>query len=227
MLLRWLPRYILQLSLIVLLLFYTASISSTGSVFTDSASIAPVALTAGTWEVDEGDEVETRALTFGDENAAVTDEEENEDLKNDFGKKDGTSPLVLNEFNPVQGIFGQEYGHQFSVTGGLKPYTFDLTGGSLPAGMGLNEEGGLGGTPAETGTFTFSVTVTDAAGETDTRRFTLIVVDDDEDGSLGDGFTGDKGIDSTETENEGDSVTVDDFPGDDSEPGDGIGAGTI
>ncbi|HHX86775.1 MAG TPA: hypothetical protein GX693_01195, partial [Firmicutes bacterium] len=49
MFLRKFPRYLLLLSLIALLLSYTAGLSSTGSVFTDCDSNGPINLVAA-WE---------------------------------------------------------------------------------------------------------------------------------------------------------------------------------
>ena len=54
-----------------------------------------------------------------------------------------------------------------TVTGGAKPYTFSIGSGTLPAGLTLNTStGAVTGTPTTTGTFT--VKVTDAAGDVGT-----------------------------------------------------------
>ena len=62
-----------------------------------------------------------------------------------------------------------------SAGGGAAPYSFAVTGGALPAGMALSTGGTLSGTPSAGGTFTFTVTATDAAGFTGARAFTLTV----------------------------------------------------
>src|SRR5919202_6627805 len=56
----------------------------------------------------------------------------------------------------------------FQASGGTAPYTWT---GQPPAGLTLRPSGLLLGAPTATGTFTFSVTVTDAAGATATGRF--------------------------------------------------------
>lgn len=61
------------------------------------------------------------------------------------------------------------------ATGGTAPYTYTVTGGSLPAGVVLGTTGALSGTPTASGTFAFTVTVTDADGNAASRDFTLVV----------------------------------------------------
>jgi len=49
-----------------------------------------------------------------------------------------------------------------AVTGGVTPYSWAVTPGSLPAGLSLSTAGVITGTPTAYGTFDFTVTVTDA-----------------------------------------------------------------
>jgi Putative Ig domain/Abnormal spindle-like microcephaly-assoc'd, ASPM-SPD-2-Hydin len=58
----------------------------------------------------------------------------------------------------------------FLASGGTAPYTWS---GQVPAGLTLRPSGLLLGAPSATGTSTFSVTVTDAAGATASGRFSL------------------------------------------------------
>jgi len=57
--------------------------------------------------------------------------------------------------------------------GGTTPYTY--TAVNLPPGLALSTAGEITGTPAQSGTFTFPATVTDADGNTVTTDFTIIV----------------------------------------------------
>ncbi|VVB50914.1 Putative Ig domain protein [uncultured archaeon] len=58
---------------------------------------------------------------------------------------------------------GVAYTTSIAATGGVAPYTFAVTAGSLPAGLTLTPSGTLAGTPTTAGSFTFTVTVTDSA----------------------------------------------------------------
>ncbi len=49
-----------------------------------------------------------------------------------------------------------------NVNGGTPPVNFAVTGGSLPAGLALDAQGNLTGTPTSPGTTTVEVTATDA-----------------------------------------------------------------
>ena len=60
----------------------------------------------------------------------------------------------------VQGI---AYSQTLSATGGIAPYSFAVSSGSLPAGMALNTAtGAISGTPTSSGTANFAVTATDS-----------------------------------------------------------------
>ncbi len=60
------------------------------------------------------------------------------------------------------GLIGTHYQYQFAATGGVPPYTFTLTQGSLPAGTSLSAAGLLSGTPTQAGRFGFTVQACDS-----------------------------------------------------------------
>ena len=63
------------------------------------------------------------------------------------------------------------------VTGGLAPFTFQITG-TLPSGLSSNSTtGGISFTAAAPGTFSFTVHVTDASGQSANGAFTINVYD--------------------------------------------------
>jgi len=62
-----------------------------------------------------------------------------------------------------------------SGSGGLGPYTFAVTEGTLPAGLVLHPSGVLSGIPAVAGSFQVTVRATDANGFTGTRTYILSV----------------------------------------------------
>ncbi|MGA9526776.1 MAG: putative Ig domain-containing protein [Terriglobales bacterium] len=73
------------------------------------------------------------------------------------------------------GQSGNTYSDVLSATGGTSPYSWSISSGSLPSGVTLNESGDLSGAPSATGTFPFSVTVTDASQNTATASLSMSV----------------------------------------------------
>lgn len=70
---------------------------------------------------------------------------------------------------------GEEYNFKVSVGAGTPPYSASGTG-ALPDGLSFVEKDmAYTGTPTEAGTFTHTVTVTDAAEGVAKRNFTLVV----------------------------------------------------
>jgi len=72
---------------------------------------------------------------------------------------------------------GHAYSLQFAATGGVAPLTWTLAPGSagLPSGLSLSSSGLLSGTPAHSGTFDFTVRLTDAGGRTVDRGCALTI----------------------------------------------------
>src|ERR1700693_5262628 len=63
------------------------------------------------------------------------------------------------------------------ASGGTGPYTYGVTAGTFPPGLGLDPNTGcISGTPTATGTFGFTVTATDSLGNTGTGNFEIAVV---------------------------------------------------
>ncbi|HEY4336133.1 MAG TPA: MBG domain-containing protein, partial [Puia sp.] len=89
-------------------------------------------------------------------------------------------PLVFSTTTLPNGQYGSSYVPlTLTVTGGNAPYTFAVTGGAMAPGINLSADGTLSGTPLAAGSFTFTVTATDATpspGEnTGTQDLTLVV----------------------------------------------------
>ena len=88
------------------------------------------------------------------------------------------APLnILTTTLPAGGVT-TSYGQPINVQGGLAPYTWAVTSGSLAGtGLALNSATGvLSGTPATSGTLSFSVTVTDQLGGSVAKALTLQVL---------------------------------------------------
>ena len=85
---------------------------------------------------------------------------------------DTAPPIVPVPLFPVCPIanaaqVGVPYASPVTVTGGTPPYTYALTGGALPPGLSLNTSTGvISGTPTTSGMYSWTVTVTDSAGNT-------------------------------------------------------------
>lgn len=77
--------------------------------------------------------------------------------------------------NLAGGVTGAAYSEALGAQGGTSPYTFAVTGGALPAGLSLSSAGVISGTPAATGTASFTVTVTDSLGYTGSYGFEIEV----------------------------------------------------
>ena len=74
---------------------------------------------------------------------------------------------------------GSAYSQAMAAGGGVAPYSYAITAGSLPAGLSLSTVGGLSGTPTAGGNFNFTVTATDSSGmpglNSGARNYTLAV----------------------------------------------------
>src|SRR5690606_10231708 len=66
---------------------------------------------------------------------------------------------------------GAAYNQALSASGGTAPYSFAVTSGSLPAGLGLAADGVLTGTPTAGGNFNFTITATDSNGFSGDRAY--------------------------------------------------------
>lgn len=71
---------------------------------------------------------------------------------------------------------GEPYSEVLGVSSGDAPFAWNITSGSLPAGLNLSgNDGEISGWPAAAGVSTFTVQVTDSDGDTDRRELTLTV----------------------------------------------------
>ncbi len=84
------------------------------------------------------------------------------------------TPLSVTTNSLGYGNVATAYSTTFTATGGTGALTWSIIYGNyLPPGLTLQGNGTLSGTPAATGQFNFSVTVSDTAGHTATRYYTL------------------------------------------------------
>jgi putative Ig domain-containing protein len=86
-------------------------------------------------------------------------------------------PLVITSAGDLSGgRLNVDYSLQLLATGGITPYSWVLATGALPPGLTLNTTGVISGRPTSTGTFAFTVRVTDAAPTSTTSAQLRITV---------------------------------------------------
>jgi len=87
-----------------------------------------------------------------------------------------TQPLTITTEGLPDGIVGTEYSATLSASGGIPPYTWSISSGSLPNGLTLNSStGAISGTPIEQGTYSFTVQVQDADSNTAAKNLSITI----------------------------------------------------
>lgn len=71
---------------------------------------------------------------------------------------------------------GAPFAQQLAGSGGAAPYRYALSAGSLPAGLTLSQSGLLSGTPTTQGSYTFTLTITEASGFSGSATYTMRVL---------------------------------------------------
>jgi hypothetical protein len=87
------------------------------------------------------------------------------------------STLAISTASLPAANIGVGYTTTITATGGVVPYTFAVTNGSLPAGLPLNSATGvLAGTPTTGGAFNFTLTASDSAVPQDKSSAPFLIV---------------------------------------------------
>ncbi|QIL74284.1 hypothetical protein G7048_27860 (plasmid) [Diaphorobacter sp. HDW4B] len=85
------------------------------------------------------------------------------------------APVALSIATPPALNVGSPASVILMASGGTAPYQFVLTSGSLPAGLTLNLDGSLTGSPSVSGTTVVTITVTDNTGVSTPNPVTFVV----------------------------------------------------
>jgi hypothetical protein len=88
-------------------------------------------------------------------------------------------PLDIQPVNLPSGTVGILYSAILTTSGGVSPYSYAVTAGTIPTGLTFNPNGTLSGTPVAAGNFSFTITATDSSGApgpyTASRAYTVAI----------------------------------------------------
>lgn len=84
--------------------------------------------------------------------------------------------ITVNPATLPNGEVGILYNAAVTAAGGVGPYTFAVTSGSLPPGVTMTGAGVIAGTPTTAGTFNFTITATDtSSGCLGSRAYSVVI----------------------------------------------------
>jgi large repetitive protein len=85
--------------------------------------------------------------------------------------------ITIDQTSLPGGTVASAYSTTLTASGGISPHSFAVSAGALPAGLSLSTTGALSGTPTAGGSFTFTISASDASGApgpfSGSRAFTL------------------------------------------------------
>lgn len=88
--------------------------------------------------------------------------------------------LTITTASLPSGTVGTPYSQILTATGGVPPYTWSLSSGTLPNGLNLNSSTGvISGIPSSSGTASFIVRATDSIATSATRNFSIAIESND------------------------------------------------
>ena len=82
-------------------------------------------------------------------------------------------PVAIATASLPNGTVGASYTAQLNATGGTSPHTWSVSG--LPPGLTASSAGAISGTPTQAGPFNVSARITDDAGATATRSYSVTI----------------------------------------------------
>jgi len=87
------------------------------------------------------------------------------------------SPLAIETPSPLpNGTVGKAYSIPLRAQGGQTPYVWTVSTGNVPPGLQVGSSGSLTGTPTQAGNYSFTLTVNDATGQTDSVTYAIVIV---------------------------------------------------
>lgn len=87
-----------------------------------------------------------------------------------------SGPLPMTPATLPAGTVNTAYSQTVTASAGVAPYTYAVTAGALPAGLTLDASTGvLSGTPSTANTYNFTISATDAASNTGSQGYSVVV----------------------------------------------------
>jgi hypothetical protein len=166
------------------------NVSPTGATLLSSqtqqftASVSGTADTAVTWSATTGSVSSTGLYTAPtvrtQTNVVVTatsvaDSSKSAGASVTVDPQNQQSLQITNSGTLPQAQQGGTYSDTFAASGGTTPYSWSVSAGTPPPGVALNSNGNFAGMPSTTGTFSFTVVVTDASNKTASGNFSVNV----------------------------------------------------
>lgn len=157
---------------------YGAQIDVTGGVGLDTFAIADGALPDGLSLGPASGVISGTPTSTGQSSFTVTVSDGNATVvAAALSVTVGTAlPLVVDQSASPDGLQGVFYTQPLAASGGAEPYSWSVTGGSLPGGLSLDSNTGvLSGTPTSNGTSTFTVEAADQSSQTASATMSILI----------------------------------------------------
>ncbi len=155
---------------------YTTSLVATGGVTPYAWSIAGGTLPAGLSISPTTGIISGTPTAQGTSNFTVQVEDATNAVATAAASITVVSPLTLAGGPQPEGTVGVSYSTSLVAAGGSTPYTWSISAGTLPAGLGISSATGLiSGIPTAKGTSNFTVQVKDSLGATATAAVSITI----------------------------------------------------
>lgn len=87
----------------------------------------------------------------------------------------GSATLIITPNTLGNGLYNTAYSANLKASGGVEPYVYTTSTGTLPAGLNLNNNGQISGIASAAGSSSFTVDATDANGFKASQAYTLVI----------------------------------------------------
>ena len=156
---------------------YSQTLAATGGIAPYSWAVAsgtlPVGLVLSTGGVISGTPTTAASSTF----SATVYDSNSHSASQPFTLSVSPALLIITSPSTLpSGVTGTAYSQTLAATGGVPPYSWAITAGTLPSGIAFSTSTGvLAGTPTTPGTSSFSVNVYDSSLHYASQTFTLTI----------------------------------------------------